>query len=144
MSCLLRLLNWLFVTDYWIQLSALVHTAPTLYSVTLRGRPNFSHPTIYPSTNNIFVNETLFQIHSSYLQETILPLIRIALPDLTLPQFLPLNDSNRLQPVFVLQKPNNGMVQPYRIGLGGKLRSYCSSLYNFYYHRGMDTEKEGW
>ena len=43
----IRLLNWIFVTDYWLQLSALGQTAPTLYSATLGGRPNFSHPTIY-------------------------------------------------------------------------------------------------
>jgi hypothetical protein len=55
--------------------------------------PDFSNPTSYPDTNNIFVNNTLFQIYSTYLRETLSPLL-----NLSVPEFLPLNETNRFYP----------------------------------------------
>jgi hypothetical protein len=62
---ILSLLNWVFVSFYWTFLFDLGQTTPTLLHVD----------TVYSSTNNIFVNETLFEIYSSYLRNTVVPIL---------------------------------------------------------------------
>jgi hypothetical protein len=61
----LSLLNWVFVSFYWTFLFDLGQTTPTLPGVDK----------VYTSTNNIFVNETLFEIYSSYLRNTVVPIL---------------------------------------------------------------------
>lgn len=92
-----KLINWVFVSYYWIFLADLGQTATTVYPQAL----NYDNSVQYSSENNIFVNETLFEIYSSYLKESILPLLRLMRPGLTLPEFLPLDDNNRLQPIDI-------------------------------------------
>lgn len=95
--------NWFFVSLYWVFLSNVGQVQPTTYPIhgTLFNTPlvDFAQPTFYPSSNNIFVNGTLFELYSLYLIDL------LALTNRTLPEFLPLNESNRLQPettTFVL------------------------------------------
>lgn len=97
-----KLLNWLMVSFYWTILADLGQTAPTIYNLTnfIEGSPvgvaNVSQaPRSFPSTNNIFVNETLFTIYSSYLRDVLLPLA----PSVVVPTFSPLDNNNQLQPV---------------------------------------------
>jgi hypothetical protein len=70
-----RIINWLFVSIYWTILADLGQAAPTIYFPTPQGPYNFSSATDYPTTNNIFVNTTLYDIYASYLENTILPLL---------------------------------------------------------------------
>lgn len=68
--------------------------APTDYDRTVANNPL---PVIYASTNNVFVNETLFNIYSIYIQETVLPIIQMFDSDTSLFQWLvPLNNVTRL------------------------------------------------
>jgi hypothetical protein len=97
-----RLLNWLFVSFYWTILADLGQIAPTTYNLTyfIEGSPvgiaNSSQPQqFFPSTNNIFVNETLFEIYSAYVRDTLLPLD----PALVVPTFNSLNNANQLSAV---------------------------------------------
>jgi hypothetical protein len=94
----LELTNWLFVSIYWTYLADLGQVRPTSY---IREREqygiaivDFSKPTSYPVTNNIFINETLFEIYSSYLRTVILPLLNYSLPE-----FSPIGADNHLKPV---------------------------------------------
>jgi hypothetical protein len=97
-----RLLNWVFVSFYWTILADLGQIAPTTYNLTNFvdwspvGAANTSQPQqFFPSTNNIFVNETLFEIYSEYLRNTLLPLF----PVLDVPAFNSLNNGNQLTAV---------------------------------------------
>lgn len=89
-----KLLNWMFVGYYWAFLADLRQVAPTAYDRTVANNPL---PVTYASTNNVFVNETLFNIYSIYIQETILPIIQSFGSDISLFQWLvPLNNITRL------------------------------------------------
>lgn len=94
---MLKFLNFMFVTSYWVNLGAFGQLSPTTYTWTDQGMPNFSQPINFSSRNNIFVNDTLFQIYSSYLHDVIVPLLRSWWPQVTLPPFLPLSERNQLQ-----------------------------------------------
>jgi len=91
-----KLFNWIVVSYYWIFLFDLGQTAPTYYNWTPAALPNFTAPVRFTSQNNIFVNDTLFQIYSSYLLETIAPFLKRYEPSLVIPTFLPLSDNNSL------------------------------------------------
>ena len=73
---LLTLANWMFVSFYWTILLDLGQLSPTLYD------PQTKVPTKWPSTNNIFMNQTLFDIYSSYLIESVLPIFNANASDL--------------------------------------------------------------
>ena len=96
-----RLINWVFVSFYWIILYDFGQVGPTMYpysGYTVPGSPiaviNTSIPaTFYPPINNIFVNNTLFEIYSDYMRNTLLPIANVSLPE-----FSPLDSSNRLDP----------------------------------------------
>ena len=99
-----RFINWIFVSWYWIILSDFGQISPTTHKYwdtgIIYGWPievvNITAPaTFHPITNNIFINETLYRIYSSFLRD----LIPLAQASITLPEFIPLNDSNRLQPI---------------------------------------------
>lgn len=65
-----EVVNWLFVTFYWTILADLGQAVPTTYPIDLNGEYVFSSPSTYLPTNNIFINETLYQIYSSFLHPT--------------------------------------------------------------------------
>ena len=75
-----KLINWIFVSFYWLILSDFGQVSPTIHS-NRRGRVEGSpigvinqESMYYPPTNNIFVNDTLFQIYSTYFRNTLLPI----------------------------------------------------------------------
>jgi len=97
-----KLLNWIFVSFYWTILADFGQVAPTTFyylsDVSETGSVsivNLTAPTVYPPTNNIFVNESLFEIYESYLRNELL--LALA-PSLFVPPFAPLNSTNRLEP----------------------------------------------
>lgn len=57
-------MNWLFVSVYWTAFYDVGQLSPTL-----PGR------TEMPLSNNIFVNQTLFNYYTSYLRNTVLPFL---------------------------------------------------------------------
>jgi hypothetical protein len=113
-------INWYMTSAYWTFLYQFGDIAPTIYEQASAGQtseifldgqllingmgyPNFSAPITSPPTNNIFWNETLFDIYTVYLRNTLLPLLLRIYPEFNntfvLPPFLPLNDSNRAERV---------------------------------------------
>ena len=88
-------LNWIFVSQYWLTLYDVGQIAPLSYNTTVNGQPNFSEPIIGSSEYNIFVK---YQTYSSYLSSSILFRLRFVLPPANWSyEFLPLNDTHRLQ-----------------------------------------------
>lgn len=90
------IMNWLFVGYYWRFLYDFGQIQPTIYapqstSQTLISPPNFSQPTFYPATNNIFLNDTLFQIYATITTAV------YNLNNYTIPGFAPVSGTNRLQ-----------------------------------------------
>jgi hypothetical protein len=84
-----ELFNWIFVSFYWCFLADFGQINPTIL-----------YPqTTFPPTNNIFINQSLFEIYSSYLRNTILPLLGPAVTSNfpPLPQFSNLSDENSLK-----------------------------------------------
>lgn len=107
-----QLVNWYMVSLYWTFLYQFGDMAPTMYnqdtvvntftgqiSLSGLGNPNFSSPISYLPTNNIFWNDTLFQIYSNYVIDTLLPLVPIVGSSFRLitSQMLPLSDTNRIE-----------------------------------------------
>jgi hypothetical protein len=96
-----RLFNWVFVSQYWLTLYDIGQTTPATYvfdgSLVQTTQPNFSRPLLYNETYNIFVNDTLYKIYSSFLRDEIFNVSKsfVAYRNAT---FLPLNDTNRLKP----------------------------------------------
>jgi hypothetical protein len=97
-----QLVSWVIVGYYWTILNDLGQTSPTIYApIPPQPLPNwyqlnFSQATSLPSTNNIFVNETLFQVYSKFLNDTILPKVNLSRPN-----FTSISSENRLQPRIV-------------------------------------------
>jgi hypothetical protein len=93
-----KLLNFMFVSYYWLLLGDLGEIAPTAYNFSISDSPQ---TTILPSTNNIFINETLFHIYSEYILNTIIPLFNkffsVDSGSDLLP-LIPLNDVTRFRP----------------------------------------------
>jgi hypothetical protein len=77
--------NWIYVSLFWTILYDLGQIAPTF--------SNQSVSTLLPSTNNIFIDASLFDTYSQVLQNVILPDLNYTLPD-----FSRVSDTNRLQP----------------------------------------------
>jgi len=94
-----RIVNWLFVSSYWALLADLGQTTATTYPSlpSFQGYylMDFSSPIHHPETNNIWVNDTLYGIHSELLLGTIMPLLGSPVP---LATFAPLNETNRIHP----------------------------------------------
>jgi hypothetical protein len=80
-----ELINWLFVSFYWTALFDLGQIAPTIPDAQMTFLP----------TNNLFINQTLFTIYSSYLRNTIFPLLGPAYSQIA--QFSNLTAENSLQ-----------------------------------------------
>jgi len=98
-----KFINFVSVSYYWVFLADFGQVCATAYQFTPEGNYDFSQPGMaLPSSNNIFTNGTLFEIYYRYLQATVIPFLRMSAPNLTMPVFLPVNDSNRLEPVDTL------------------------------------------
>ena len=83
------ILNWIFVSQYWISLYDLGQIADFSDDYSLDSNSNIF--------NNIFINDTLFEIYSSVLNDILIPYYYDWFIDyLPIPSFLPLNDTNRL------------------------------------------------
>ena len=94
-----KFISWIVVSNHWLLLYDFGQVAPTysdigLISDTLTQLQNFT------STNNIFINNTLFENFAVYLEEAPLKIVNNYLngAGLTLPQFLVLDDNDSLQP----------------------------------------------
>jgi hypothetical protein len=87
-----ELMNWMFVSHYWALLADFGQVAPAtfIYNVTTGTVESYT-PVVYSSANNIFVNDTLFDVYHAYLLNTVLPLFGYVLPE-----FNPLNETNQL------------------------------------------------
>ena len=97
-----KFINWIFVSYYWILLYDFGQINPTFYKYNQLQFPLFDEPIPFPSTNNIFVNDTLFSIYSSYLHDTVVPFLnKNTNVMLNPPTFLPLSADNSLQPFGV-------------------------------------------
>lgn len=95
-----KFINFAFVSYYYVFLSDFGQIASTSYLVTPGGLTDLSRPAIQnPASNNIFVNETLFDLYNTYLRTTVLPFLQTFAPNLTLPEFLPINETNSLQEI---------------------------------------------
>jgi hypothetical protein len=94
-----QFLNWTFVSLYWLILGTFGQVEPTTYPFTkviFTPVPDFTQPSFYTSSNNIFVNNTLFQIYSQYAID-----LFFVTPNETSIEFMPLDDSNRLDPEVI-------------------------------------------
>ena len=94
-----ELLNWVFVVQYWSLLYDVGQVQPTLYSRINSFFPATFIPNEYPSTNNIFINDTLFAIYASYFTDTIVPLLESTNGDAY--SFQDLDSANALRTVDV-------------------------------------------
>lgn len=92
-----KLLGWTIVSYYWLLLADFGQIVPSTYNHSIEGVPIFPQR-LYPPTNNIFVNETLFEAHETYLRKTIIPVLNNLQGNVSLPEFLPLSQENRLRP----------------------------------------------
>jgi hypothetical protein len=102
-----RLTNWLFVSWYWLFLSDFGHNAPTTYLYVPQSNvfsnayytfPDFTTANQHPPTNNIFYNDTLFEIYYEYLNNTLSPLAPLFGQGVVqLPSFNRLSNDNRLE-----------------------------------------------
>jgi hypothetical protein len=92
-----KLINWIYVVQYWTLLYDLGQVQPTLYE-RVGTFPSHYSPYTYSVTNNIFINPALFQIYNNYFQSTIIPLLGIKTAPPTIP---PPNSTNSLTPLFV-------------------------------------------
>ena len=101
-----KLINWVFVSNFWLTLYDVGQINSTLYRlfghyyVLDNGEYlDLSSPVAHESRNNIFVNNELFQIYSTYLREVIIPAIGpFSYPHDNVPEFMPLDETNRLYP----------------------------------------------
>lgn len=91
---ILELVNWMYVSIYWTMLFDLGQLFPVIYYPWLN-----EEPTTYLSTNNIFMNPTLFDIYYSYLNNTVMPLLGINtnVSELDIPWFDDPTAENSLQ-----------------------------------------------
>jgi hypothetical protein len=93
-----KFVNWFCVSIYWTILADLGQISPTTYAPLPRPvyyRDDFSTALRHSSANNIFVNETLFDIYSTFLLETLLPVLNSTVP---LGGFAPLSETNNFAP----------------------------------------------
>lgn len=86
-----ELINWMFVSQYWLLLLDFGQIAPSTFNYDAQGNLINYGPVKHSPQYNIFFNETLFDQYNSYLRGTILPLFGY-----TLTPFRPLNEANRM------------------------------------------------
>ena len=91
---LLTAFGWILVTYYWGLLADLGQLAPVAYNVTTYP----ATPVPFPSTNNIFLNDTLFQSYFAYFNSTLNPILQQSYGPMAIPPPLLLNNETRLTP----------------------------------------------
>ena len=79
------MVNWVYVSYYWTILADLGQITPTTYPRDDMNNLIWTQPTVYPPTNNIFINPESFEIYYSYLKNTIFPILNIPPLDLSPP-----------------------------------------------------------
>ncbi len=91
-----RLINWMYIVQYWTLLDDLGQVQPTLYERT-GTFPGSWTPYTY-SAKNIFINPSLYPIYDNYFRSTILPLLGIqtAPPNVATP-----SSTDSLNPRFI-------------------------------------------
>ena len=76
-----KLLNWLYVTAYWISLAGFGEVAPTTaIPIDYSYERNFSTSIRHPTQNNVFLNRTLYEIYTNFMTRTVIPLVDFPLP----------------------------------------------------------------
>ena len=90
-----RLMNWLVVVAYWNVLVDFGIYSPTNYphDANANSGRDFSRATLLPSTNNIFINSTLYDIYSQFMLEIVMPLLDLPVPPA---EITPLGNENKL------------------------------------------------
>ena len=96
-----KFINWIMVSHYWLYLYDFGQLAPVGFASNGQYLPKLYEPFEYSESNNIFFNDTLFKIYSSYLQDIIIPVISRYETTVGRPEFLSLGDNNRLVPIDV-------------------------------------------
>jgi len=127
------LVNWVLVGYYWTVLNDLGQISPTIYA-PIPSQPlpdwyqvNFSQATSLPSTNNIFVNETLFDHYSAYLRDVILPELGL----LHTPGFPTITFENQLKPrVITFVRSYTCQIRAFKSPLEA-IVSIAASIYVF-------------
>jgi hypothetical protein len=76
-----KMVNSVFVSFYWTALLDVGSVSPTTYTQQ-DFLVNFSSATTHPSTNNIFLNSTLFDSYATYWRTSLLPALNWSLPNL--------------------------------------------------------------
>lgn len=91
-----KLFNWCLISYYWLILADFGQVAPSTYNQTAKKDGPFFPQMMFPDTNDIFVNETLFKIYYSYLRQVLLPIVSNIDKTLAVPEFAPIGPTNRL------------------------------------------------
>jgi len=100
-QCLLSIIHWAFMSIYWLTLYDFGHISAIYYTSSGRLIDLSKFTVIHDDRYNVFVNETLFANYSTTLRDIIIPFCRYFHPcstDKGKPEFLELNDTNRLFP----------------------------------------------
>jgi hypothetical protein len=85
-----KAINWIYVSLFWTSLYDLGQVSTTIYWTNTIFLLN---ATALPTTNNIFVNSSLFDEYSSFLETEIVPRLNYTL------EFSPVTNKNRAEPV---------------------------------------------
>jgi hypothetical protein len=85
-----QLINWMFVVHYWGLLADFGQIAPTAWNFSDSNFQNYG-PVPFSAGNNIFINESLFELYYDYFNSTVMPLYGYIFPP-----FAPLNETNKL------------------------------------------------
>jgi len=97
-----KLINWLVVSYYWLFLTDFGQVSAVGYipDYNYLWGFDFSRPVNFTSEYNIFINQTLFDIYSSYFRNTLYPVLSAIETSLRpLPDFSTLDGNNQLKPV---------------------------------------------
>ena len=92
---------WKFIAlaiaaSYWLLLADIGQDCPLIYSRSTYYLPDFASAIQPTANNNIFANNTLFSISTSFLSNTLLPFLDLSPKGFT--KFAPLDSQNRFYP----------------------------------------------
>jgi hypothetical protein len=85
-----QVINWIFVSFYWAFLADFGQVNPSILNLPTQMQ------IALPQTNNIFINNTLFEQYYSFLQDTVIPIIFPGSPSSFFPTFNNVSDVNSL------------------------------------------------
>jgi len=72
-----KLLNWIYVVQYWSLLYDVGQVQPTIYTTPIGNVSDIYIPNKYSATNNFFINSTFFTICEEHFVSIILPLLEV-------------------------------------------------------------------